>query len=143
MRILLLSIICIFTLTSCQTFYTTDSAGVATITPNQFKLPPKIGVLKREYINSFDGRGYNIGAGYNYYSPTQKIALTVFIVSTVESNTFVTPPVCRNSLCPVETSIAPKRYPHSNRRFTGATTCVPIKDHIFLSKGGSPYLISS
>ncbi len=85
MRTLLLLAVCIFSLTSCQTFYTTDSAGVATISPNQFKLPPEIGVLKREYINTFDGRGYNVGAGYNYYSPTQKTALTVFVVSRVDS----------------------------------------------------------
>lgn len=77
--------ICFLLLTSCQSFYTTDGNGVATITPNQFKLPPAIGMFKRDYIRTFDGQGYNVAAGYNYYSPSQKTALTVFIVSTADS----------------------------------------------------------
>lgn len=80
-RIHLLLALCAFTLTSCQTFYTTEADGTATLNANSFRLPPSIGSFQRAYITAFDGSGHNVGAGYNYYSQEQKTALTVYVLS--------------------------------------------------------------
>ena len=77
----LLIALCTFTLTSCQTFYTTASDGTATINTNSFRLPPRIESFQRDYITAFDGSGHNVGTGYNYYSQDQKTALTIYVLS--------------------------------------------------------------
>jgi len=81
LKLILCLIIGALAVSSCQSVYTTDPGGLATINVNKFRLPSSIGVLEREYITGFDGAGHNVGAGYNYYSPQEKTALTVFIVS--------------------------------------------------------------
>jgi hypothetical protein len=78
---LLCLVLCASTLTSCKTFYTTETDGTAALSANGFRLPPSIGSFQRVYITTFDGSGHNVGAGYNYYSQEQKAALTVFILS--------------------------------------------------------------
>jgi hypothetical protein len=81
LRPLLCLVLCAFALTSCKTFYTTDTDGTAALSANGFRLPPSIGSFQRVYIRTFDNNGHNVGAGYNYYSQEQKAALTVFILS--------------------------------------------------------------
>ena len=74
-------VLCAFALTSCKTFYTTETDGTAALSANGFRLPPSIGSFQRDYIRPFDSNGHNVGVGYNYYSQEQKAALTVFILS--------------------------------------------------------------
>lgn len=72
-------------LTSCQSFYTTDTGGTASIRANGYRLPATIGRFKRVYITAFDNSGHNLGAGYNYYSEENQVALTVYVLSASHS----------------------------------------------------------
>jgi hypothetical protein len=81
LRPFLCLVLCAFALSSCKTFYTTESDGTAALSANGFRLPPSIGSFQRVYIRTLDSNGHNVGAGYNYYSQEQKAALTVFISS--------------------------------------------------------------
>jgi hypothetical protein len=81
LRPLLCFVLCAFALTSCKTFYTTETDGTAALSANGFRLPSSIGAFQRVYIRNFDSNGHNVGVGYNYYSQEQTAALTVFILS--------------------------------------------------------------
>jgi hypothetical protein len=81
LRPILCLVLCAFALSSCKTFYTTETDGTAALRANGFRLPTSIGSFQRAYIRTFDSSGHNVGAGYNYYSQEQKAGLTVFILS--------------------------------------------------------------
>ena len=81
LRLLLCLVAFSLALTSCQTFYTTETDGTAILGANGFRLPSSIGAFQRVYITAFDGSGHNMGAGYNYYFSREKAALTVFVLS--------------------------------------------------------------
>lgn len=86
MKIIPLLIATVVSLSSCQSFYRVDPEGTAVLSTNQFKLPRQIDGFRREYVRAFDGSGYDVGAGYNYYSTTNQAALTVYVMSVRAGN---------------------------------------------------------
>jgi hypothetical protein len=66
---------------SCQTFYTVGSNGLADIHKNGFKFPQEIDNSKRVYATAFDRSGYDVGPGYNAISKQEPSALTIYVMS--------------------------------------------------------------